>query len=124
MSVMPSTAGPKRAVMEDPAATYRQRIAGELVMRETIDRRHGNVVAGRIVCLLATVGAAALAPRTAAAGVAAVGAAVFVVLTVVIARLEEQLRLRQRTLAYYEQGLARVEERWMDTAPRGEAYAD
>jgi hypothetical protein len=50
--------------------------------------------------------------------------ALFAVLTAVIVWVEALIERREAVVRYYQQGLARIEERWQDGAPTGERFAD
>lgn len=85
--------------------------------------RHGLAVAARLLVLVATIAVASLLPGAVAAGLLG-GGGLFAVLTGVILRLETKLERLASHRSYYEAGLARLEERWMEGAVSGEAYFD
>jgi hypothetical protein len=110
----------------DPAAEYGRRLEGEAARLARLRACHRVVVWARIVelflalCLLY----AAFGQRQVAAAWAWASVALFVALTVVIAWLEDRIARREAIVRYYQQGLARIEERWAEGAVGGERFAD
>jgi hypothetical protein len=110
----------------DPAGEYRRRLDREALRLAGLRALHRAVVWGRIVelflalCLLYLV----FAERKLGPGWAWASVGLFVVLTLVIVWVEDRIAEREAIVRYYQQGLARIEERWQDSAPRGERFAD
>jgi hypothetical protein len=110
----------------DPAGEYHRRLDREARRLARLRGVHRAVVWGRIVelfltlCLLYVV----FAERALRPAWAWIAVALFAGSTVVIAWLEDRIAQREAIVRYYQQGLARIEERWQDGSPRGDRFAD
>jgi hypothetical protein len=110
---------------ESPREVYSHRLH-ELQLAQAAQRRRERLLgyaklamaAGTLLC------AVLLLRHTAAIAFLLAPAAVFVVLAVMHEKLIRQLRLRARSIEFYERGLARLEDRWAGTGETGERFLD
>lgn len=112
---------------EDPGAGYRARLADAARDEARLRRFDGRFVALKLLLFLALVVAGMLAVhyRTTGWGWALLG--LFVLLLIVFARHERVLlglRRAERLRRYYEQAIARIEDRWAGTGQGGERFLD
>ena len=110
----------------NPLAEYQSRLAVRQVVAERDEklfRRIGNArlatgILGLIVAFF-VFGETVLSPWW-----LAIPAAAFSILVVIHARVVERLERAQRAVAFYQRGLARLENHWMGTGETGERYRD
>lgn len=110
---------------DTPREVYSHRLH-ELYLAQASQRRRERLLgyaklamaAGTLLC------AVLLLRHTAAIAFLLAPAAVFIVLAVMHEKLIRQLRLRARSIDFYERGLARLEDRWAGTGETGERFLD
>ena len=110
----------------DPSGWYRERLAAHRDRLGRLQRLHVQLAWARVAAILLTVAVSyqACNSRTVSGNWAWLGVAVIVALAVGIGRLESRMGQREAAIAYGEQGLARLEERWMEGGDPGLAYVD
>ncbi len=109
-----------------PKSEYTRRAAERQAVAEQQQKRFqliGNLrlLAGIGAALLAffVFGSAGLSPYWLGLPISA-----FIAMVVMHARVVQRLGVATRALAFYEKGLARVEDRWMGTGEQGERFRD
>jgi hypothetical protein len=115
----------RNLVDESPAGVYareRARLGEEQSREQRLEKRYGyaKLGAGALIVGLAF----ALLHYPVALTLIAVPALAFVGLAVVHEKHLRSIRARARALAYYERGLARVEDRWPSQGETGERFLD
>jgi len=111
----------------DPAGTYREALARAETLRSGLDARFGRIGFARLVVFLGIISLAVVA--VANRGGAAVPlngalAVVFVILVVWHERIAGRRERAGRSVAYYQRGLARLEDRWLDGGDQGDRFQD
>jgi len=119
-----TTPGPEAP--PDPVGEYRRRLAERHDRASRLERLHVRLgylkllVAGAAVILVwLSIARGAVSPWW-----LAVPAAVLVALGVLHERVIHKHRCAERAAAFYERGLARIEDRWMGQGVTGERFAD
>ena len=99
------------------------RWSAEFALHQRTQDRMGNarLAAGLV---LAAIASAALGPAWLSAWWLALPGAVLVVLIALHPRTERAVKRAARAVAFYERGIARVENRWMGAGSPGEAWRD
>jgi hypothetical protein len=108
-----------------PADEYRQRLAARTLAHARWSRRHARMANARLAAFAASVAvlvAAYLDLLSSWALVAPV--AIFVVLVHQHDRVLRRLEDAARAIAFYERGLARIEDRWAGSGEPGERFRD
>jgi hypothetical protein len=110
----------------DPAGDYRLRLERQAQRLAALRTRHRVAVWARIIELFLALclGYVAFVSRKVAPAWGWSAMALFGALTAAILWLEDLIARREAIVSYYQQGLARIEERWAEGAPRGERFAD
>jgi hypothetical protein len=114
------------AAPPDPRQTYEAARAAALADRAGARRRETALVWARLAVLVLGVALAyeTCERRTVPPAALWVPVAVFVGLSLLVGRAVRRARVADETVAYYEGGLARLDERPAPGAPTGEAHAD
>ncbi len=113
--------------MTGPAIVYQQELARSEALLSDLNRRFARLGLVRLVVFLGIIGlaAVAVANRGGAAvplnGVLVVG---FVSLIVWHERVAGRRERAARSVAYYQRGLARLEDRWLDGGDPGDRFRD
>ena len=108
---------------DSPLDTYRSRLAACRATAATHEQQNARLAWARLgvfgvgVLLVAVLGRSS-APWLVLPGVA------FVVLLYIHARVLNARDRAARAVAFYERGLARLEDRWQGTGDRGERFRD
>jgi hypothetical protein len=112
--------------LHDPAGEYERRRAARRGRVAELTGRERRLADSRLVMFLAAigVGAAALATGRFSAVWALLPLFGFAVLVLLHDRAIQARALAERAVRYYEQGLARLEDRWTGRGNAGEAYRD
>jgi hypothetical protein len=110
----------------DPARWYSERLASHRTRVNRLQRLHVRLAWIRVAAIVLTVAVSyqACNSRTVSAAWIGLGVAVIVALAVVLARLEAAMASGTAAIRYCENGLARVEERWMEGGETGLAYIE
>ena len=113
--------------MADPAAGYRQALARAETRLAECNRQFRRIGVVRLIVFLGIIGLAAVAvanrggPAVPLNGALAVG---FAVLIVWHERVDRRRDQTGRSVAYYQRGLARLEDRWLDSGDPGDRFRD
>jgi MutS domain V len=111
---------------QDPKSEYAARLEALRMAQSHLDRRHRSL--GRVNLAIALAGLAlivlALDSRLVSILWVLVPAAALVISETVHARALQALRQCRRAAAFYERGLARLDNRWMGTGETGERFLD
>ena len=108
----------------DPRAEYVRRLEGWKTTRSLYEGQHRRLGFGQLILGAATllvIGLALVAKVVSALWVLAPLSAI-VVLAIIHERVLKRRERCSRTVAYYEQSLARIENRWMGTGETGEGF--
>jgi MutS-like protein len=113
------------AAAQDPASEYTRRRDLRSAEVAAAERRSRLLSWARVAAFALVVAAVwAAATHRAPAAVVAAPLALFIVLVVVHDRADRQKKRAERAVAYWEQGLARIEERWVGTGEGGARFYD
>ena len=104
-------------------ATYRARLTARQAAVAALERQHAGLAWSRLGVFLLAILLVALIGRPSAPWLLIPGA-IFVVLIVVHARVLNARDRAARAVAFYERGLARLEDRWQGSGERGERFRD
>ena len=98
----------------------------ELSARQATDQRRERVLgySKLLIAILTFVAAALLHTHLFVLALLLVPAAAFIVLAVLQEKLLDGIRYRTRAIAFYERGLARLNDRWSGTGETGERFLD
>jgi len=112
--------------MDGPANQYRRRLERHGAIAEARKRRATAIAYAQVTFLLlgAATGTAILFVRSISAFWILPPIAGFLVLAVVHQRAKRRLLTSLRVIAFYERGLARIENRWMGAGETGERFQD
>ena len=108
---------------DPPIDTYRSRLAERRATAAQHDQQHARLAWARLGVFGAGVVIVAWLGRASAPWLVLPGAA-FVVLLYIHARVLNARDRAARAVAFYERGLARLEDRWQGTGERGERFRD
>lgn len=107
----------------EPRSEYESRLAARLQSLESAEAGHRRLGTLRLLTALITAGILWLAlSRHLSLGWLTIPSVIFVMLVVVHARLDRTRRLAQRAVAYYQRGLARLNDTWDDSGETGERF--
>lgn len=110
----------------DPHPEYSRRLEKRKAVAERLEKRH--VLLGNLKVALTALGVLiawiAFSPKWFSAWWLAAPAASLGLLALVHERLIRVQRLAERSVAFYERGLARLEDRWAGTGETGERFDD
>jgi hypothetical protein len=110
---------------QPPAAEYRQRLAARRATEAALIRTDLRLSRGRLAAFASAVLLAALTWRALATPLwLFVPVALFLVLIVKHDRVLRALTSARRAIAFYERGIARIEDRWADDGETGERFSD
>jgi hypothetical protein len=111
--------------VDSPSEDYAARKRDRQTRAEALERRHIRLGNAKVSLFIAAIvyGLWAL-DGDPSAGAFGVGAAVFVALSVWHENVMRALSKARTAVAYYEQGAARIEDRWMREEPSGERFRD
>lgn len=114
------------AVRDDPSAEYSSRLQSQKGLQFSYDRRHGQFGTAKLLVALAAVIALVWILKSQAASLAWLLAPVlaFVFLDAAHVRALRSLKRCSRIIAFYERGLARLENRWMGAGEPGDGFLD
>jgi hypothetical protein len=104
-------------------ATYRSRLAARRGEAERLERRHATLAWLRLAIFLAAAAMVAIMGRTSPPWLV-VPLLLFVPLLFIHARVLNARDRAMRAAAFYERGLARLEDRWQGSGERGERFRD
>ena len=104
-------------------SAYRSRLARSREEAARLEQRHATLAWARLGIFLAAAALVAILGRTSAPWLAAPILA-FIPLLFVHARVLNARDRATRAAAFYERGLARIEDRWQGTGERGERFRD
>jgi hypothetical protein len=104
-------------------ATYRSRLAARRAEGDRLERLHRRLSSARLALFLAGLGIAFVVGRTSLPWLL-IPLLAFVALLFVHARVLNARDRALRAAAFYERGLARVEDRWQGGGERGERFRD
>ena len=108
-----------------PAEAYRTRLAARLGWVAALDRRHERAAGARLVVFgVGAVLAVGAIRGTVSGWWLVVPTLAFVVLVLWHDRTLQALARGRRAVAFYERGLARLEDRWAGAGADGERFAD
>ncbi|HEY1897062.1 MAG TPA: mismatch repair protein [Terracidiphilus sp.] len=109
----------------DAAELYTEELRGLGQLQGSQQRRERRLGYSKLIIAIATLAAAVFLPRHVAA-FALLGApvAAFVVLAVLQEKLLASIRYRTRAIAFYERGLARLNDQWAGSGETGERFLD
>ncbi len=111
--------------MHDPRTEYQERLSARRAALVTLTRRDARVSYARLAIFAAAVVLAMLAARgTVAAWWVSTPLTAFVVLVLYHDRVIRGRDAMSRAIAFYERGLARIEDRWAGTGDGGERFQD
>jgi hypothetical protein len=109
----------------DPVAEYTARLGERRSTRERLDRVAARVSYARLIVFLAAVVLAAFAATDRAGWWSAAPlAAGFIALVVYHDRVLRRAAGAGRAIAFYDRGLARIDDRWMGSGEEGERFRD
>ena len=109
----------------DPATLYNERL-NELQKIQSAEQRQERLLgyAKLVVGFLTLVAAVLFLHRPTVLAVLFVPVILFVILEVIHENRLRSIRLRQRSIQFYERGLARLEDRWAGSGKTGERFLD
>ena len=109
-----------------PAAEYRRRLTAQQALAGRLARRERQISVARLGVFLAggVVAFVAIDRHAVSPWWLAAPAVVFVTLVLFHDRVITRRRRADRTVAFYEHGLARIGDRWAGTGERGERFLD
>lgn len=110
----------------DPTSTYRNRLAQHTNLATDLRAAELRTSRARLGCVIAAIATFWVGFDTAVVPASAALAffPVFAVLVVYHERLVRRRRRAEKTAAFYDRGLARIEDRWIGTGTAGDAYMD
>jgi hypothetical protein len=106
-----------------PIDAYRARLAARQAQVEALERRHERLAWSRLAVFGLAIAIVAVLGRASAPWLVIPGLA-FVALLFVHARVLNARDRAARAVAFYERGLARLEDRWQGSGERGERFRD
>jgi len=118
-----SSPPPPETANADPASRYRGLVASCDRERLELQRKDGVIVAIRLLAFLAFVALAAAAWKTSLPAIWMIGpGALYAVAAVVHSRVFARRRLVDVATSLWNDGVARIEDRWTDSGDRGERF--
>jgi len=110
----------------EPAAEYTRRLTARQALAQRLVRLERRISIARLVVFLAAGGVAfaAFDRHVVSPWWIAAPAAVFAALVLIHDRVITQRRRADRSVTFYERGVARIEHRWAGTGERGERFLD
>ena len=110
---------------DNPATVYSKRLGELLHLQAAEQRQEKRLGFAKVVLALVTLISAVIFLRNATVlEFLLAPVAVFVFLAILHERRLESIRLRQRTIHFYERGIARLEDRWAGTGETGERFLE
>ena len=109
-----------------PRTEYSRRLSAARSAIALLDVRHRQLGNARLALALAAVGVGwfAIGQRSIAMGWLGLPVGLFVMLAVLHELVVRRKERASRVAAFYEQGLARMDDRWMGTGETGERFLD
>lgn len=119
------TAGEEQPLSFSAAEEYRRRLASLNALQARDHRRERSLGIAKLVVAALTIASSVLLIRHFVLGVITTALIVlFVVLAIRHEKLFQAMRRRGRVIAFYERGLARLEDRWQGGGEGGERFLD
>ena len=111
---------------QDPKSEYTARLEALRLSQSSLDRRHKTLGRVNLAMAIAALGVIvwALDSRSISILWVLVPGAAFAISETLHTRVLRSLRQRERAIAFYERGLARLDNRWMGTGETGEHFLD
>ncbi len=114
------------AVRDDPSAEYSSRLQSQRGRQSSFEHRHQQLGIAKLVVALAAVIALVWVVKSQAASIFCllVPVLVYLLLDAAHVRALRSLKRCSRTMAFYERGLARLQNHWMGTGEDGSQFLD
>ncbi|MGA2535020.1 MAG: mismatch repair protein [Terracidiphilus sp.] len=118
-------AGEALSSVDSPSAIYAQRLAALNLLQDAEKRRENLLGYAKLGTLAVTAVAAVLLLRfPKVLELLLVPVSVFLLLAILHEKVIRRMRFRARAIAFYELGLARIEDRWAGSGESGERFLD